>query len=53
MKNLSTLIDNERKKSKDQRLKLDIALRLSRLNTEDSAVLIVNKIGSFFKITVD
>lgn len=49
VKNLPTLMGNERKKLKDQRLNnfLDIALRLNKLNAKRSVILAINKIGSF------
>lgn len=49
MKNLLTLTEDEGKNPKDQRLNLDIVLRLNRLNVEYSAFLVISKVGFFFK----
>lgn len=47
MKNRLSLIGDKGRKPKDQRSKLDIVLRLSRLDAKSSTVLAISKVGFF------
>lgn len=49
MKNLSIIIGDKGEKPKDCGSKLNVALKLSRLDFESSAILAVNKVGTFFQ----
>lgn len=47
LKNLSISTEDKGRKPKDQELNLDIAPKLSKLDTKGFAVLVISKIDSF------